>query len=104
MKRIGKLGSCICLLLLSLNYSCEESVAATCNYTQELQNETEAVSAAAAAYGQDQSTANCEAYRQAYLDFLDAAEKLDNCVPSSERDAYRQSIDAAQQSLNGLSC
>lgn len=104
MKRLGKFACFIALIILNSNYSCQETVTAGCNYTLELENETNALSAAAATYGQDPTSANCEAYRQAYLNFLDEAEKLDNCVIGTERDAYRQAIDAAQAGLDALAC
>ena len=104
MKRFGKLVCFLALIILSSNYSCRETVAASCNYTLELENETNALTAAATTYAQDPSSANCEAYRQAYLEFLDEAEKLDNCVIGTERDAYRQAIDSAQAGLDALTC
>lgn len=97
----------ICLLLLSplfLTSACKENTPVTCNYSQELQDESTALSNAAATYAQDQTAANCEAYRQAFLDYLEEAEKLDNCVLGSQRTEYQQAIDGAKASLDALTC
>ena len=105
MKTLKNL-SIIAFLLLSLSaISCNQTNnPVTCSYAVELQDEATALSNAASAYGQDPTTANCEAYRQAFLDYLDEAEKLDDCVVASERAAYRQAIDDTQASLDALTC
>ncbi|MCB0638451.1 MAG: hypothetical protein KDC54_17595 [Lewinella sp.] len=74
------------------------------NYTLEIQAEAQAFSDAAAAYAQDQSTANCLAYQSAAQAYLDAAADLDNCVPSAQRPSYLQAIADAQVELDALSC
>jgi len=97
----------ICLLLLSplfLTNACKENTPVSCNYAQELQDESTNLSNAATTYGQDPTAANCEAYRQAFLDYLDEADKLDNCVLGTQRDAYRQAVDGARASLDALTC
>ena len=105
MKTLKNL-SIIAFLLLALSaISCNQTNnPVTCSFAVELEDEAAALSAAASAYGQDQSTANCEAYRDAFRDYLDEAEKLDDCVIGSERAAYRQAIDDTQASLDALTC
>ncbi|MDW3652314.1 MAG: hypothetical protein R8P61_34880 [Bacteroidia bacterium] len=105
MKTLKNLSILAFLLLAFSAISCNQTNnPITCNYAAELQDEATALSNAAAAYGMDQSSANCEAYRQAFMDYLDEAEKLDDCVISSERAAYRQAIDDTQASLDALTC
>lgn len=97
----------ITLFLISplfLSISCRETAPVTCSYTQELADESTALSNAATAYGTDPTSANCEAYRQAFLDYLDEADRLDDCVIGAERDAYRQAVDDARMSLEALAC
>lgn len=78
--------------------------AANFNYAVELQTEATNLSNAASAYAQDQSTANCNAYKDAYQDYLDAAEDVDLCVPTGDRAAYQAAIDEARNELNNLQC
>lgn len=70
------------------------------------QDESQALSTAAAAYASDPSTANCNAYKAAAMDYIDAAQALVNCpaLTQQERDAYQQSLDAAEASLAALVC
>jgi len=88
--------------------SCEGDGPSGCgdnfNYAVELQAESTALSNAAQAYANDQSTANCEAYRTAVSNYLDAAEDLDNCVLTTQRDDYQAAIDAARDNLDALAC
>lgn len=96
------------LAFISFN-SCKKAAVVGCgtanyNYAVELQDESAAVSAAAQAYGTDQSSANCNAYIDALNDYLDAAEDIDDCVPVGSKDDYRAAIDASRQSLDGVQC
>lgn len=76
-----------------------------CNYSVELQAEVDAYVAAATAYGQDPSAANCLAYKNSLLAFLDAAEDLEACAIAAGQGAeYQQSIDSAQAAANALTC
>ena len=54
------------------------------------------ISEAATAYGTDQSTANCEAYRAAINDYID---ELDDCDLVTQ-----ETIDAFKASRDDLSC
>lgn len=95
----------LCLIVsLFFSISCEEAAVVSCNYAVELQDEVTTLSNAASAYGQDQSAANCEAYRQAFLDYLEEAEKLDNCVLGGDRVDYLKAIEDTRASLDDLTC
>ena len=78
--------------------------AANFNYAVELQAEATALSNAASAYANDQSTENCNAYKAAANAYLDAAVDLDNCVPTADRAAYEAAIDDARVNVNALTC
>jgi hypothetical protein len=74
------------------------------NWAIELQDEAQALSAAAQAYGQDPSPANCEAYRAAAQAYLDVAADLDNCVLGVNRPDYEQAVAEAQAEVDALQC
>jgi hypothetical protein len=77
----------------------------SCNYITELQQESDAVSAAALAYGNNPTPANCEAFKDAYEDYLDAADDYVDCATVAGQGAQLQAaIDAAQQNLDQLQC
>lgn len=77
---------------------------ASYNWSVEIQAEGNALGVAASAYAQDPTTENCNAYKAAYQDYLDAAEDIDNCVPSADRAAYQAAIDDARDNLDALTC
>ena len=58
------------------NISCDESF----SINQELNAEINAFANAAAAYGNDPSSANCQAYKDAANDYLDALEDYRECI------------------------
>jgi hypothetical protein len=75
------------------------------NFGLALQAESQTLADAATLYGMNPTTANCEAYKQAFRDYLDAARGLENCADlSGQRDEYLQAIDQAEQNLNALVC
>ncbi|MEL6256588.1 MAG: hypothetical protein AAFR87_31595 [Bacteroidota bacterium] len=90
--------------LLFLGISCRANDPVGCSFTVELDEEVTDLTNAASVYAQDPTPTNCEAYKQAYRNYLDEAEKLDNCVLGADRTAYRQAIDDAQASLDALTC
>jgi hypothetical protein len=76
-----------------------------CNWATEVQDELDAVTAAATAYGNDPTnSAKCNAYKSAFQDYLNALEDHKGCVPSEQSAQLQQSIDAAQTSLDALQC
>ncbi|PHN01787.1 hypothetical protein [Flavilitoribacter nigricans] len=78
--------------------------AANFNWTVELQDEANVLSNAAQAYAQDPTTENCNTYKDAYQDYLDAAEDIDFCVPAADQAAYDAAIEDARDSLDDLQC
>lgn len=91
-------------LFFACNNNDDDGGITPCNWAVELADEAEALSNAATAYANDPTTANCEAYRQAFQDYLDEAEDLNLCVPTTDQAEYQQAIDDAQQSLDDLQC
>jgi len=75
------------------------------NFATELQAETNAVIAAANAYGTNPTTENCNAYRTAYQNYLNAASDLQACANATGQGTeYAQAIAEAQAQLDALQC
>lgn len=101
------LKSMVLLFCLALfTYCGDKNDAKNCANTTiaaEVQTETNAVSNAALAYANDPSTANCNAYKDAYEDLIDAYKDLEDCAAAiNQLDAWRQALDAAEAALVGL--
>jgi hypothetical protein len=76
-----------------------------CNYVQELQDELNAVNAAATTYGNNPTPANCQAYKDSFQAYLNELEDHIECATLSGQQAELQaSIDSAQASLDALQC
>ena len=73
-------------------------------YSQEINDELQAFLDAATNYANDASTANCNAYRQAGQDYLDALRAFENCSNIVGLDEYREGVAEAQAELDALSC
>ncbi len=85
--------------------ACGKNDPNTCNYVTEVQNESDALTAALTAYSNDPSTANCNAFKGAYQDYLNALEDHRSCaVAAGQGTAFQQAIDNAQASLDTLVC
>jgi hypothetical protein len=105
MKSITKILGGLAILAISVLTSCGKDDPVTCNWTTELQNESDALVAAATAYGNNPTTANCEAYKDAFQDYLNEAEKYVSCATTAGQGAELQSaINQAQADLNALQC
>jgi len=63
-----------------------------------------ALSVAAQAYATDQSTANCNAYKTAYQNYLDALKPFSNCAAwtAQEKADLEDAINEAEQDISTL--
>ncbi|MEO5906313.1 MAG: hypothetical protein ABIQ11_06280 [Saprospiraceae bacterium] len=105
MNTIQKLIVGICLLSAPFIGSCgKDNDPDPCNYTTELQAEVDAYIAALTAYSQDQSMANCIAYKNSLTAYLNAADDVSNCVPANQQAQFQASLDAALADANALPC
>ncbi len=77
-----------------------------CNYLTEVQDELDAVTAAANAYSADPTNpAKCQSFVAAYQDYLNALEDHVECAATAgQEDELQQAIDDAQASLNTIQC
>ena len=76
------------------------------SWAAQLSDEVNALSTAAQAYGASQTPANCNAYKTAYLNYLNALDPFLDCAAwtAQERSELQDAIDEAEQDINNLSC
>jgi len=76
------------------------------NFSAQIEAELNAFSTAATAYGQDPTPANCNAYKAAGLDYVNALEDLKDCaiLSGQNEQQYQQSIDDAKASFQSIVC
>ena len=76
-----------------------------CNWVTEIDSEFQTLFSAERAYEDDASADNCRALETALMEYIDAANDLEDCA----RDAgvfqdYKIALDDAVADLNGLNC
>ena len=75
------------------------------NASIELEDEIDALAEASQAYAMDQSTANCEAYREAYLDYLNTIREFEECyIHVGQRQAFLDAVEQAEMDINDIEC
>jgi hypothetical protein len=104
MITIQKLIAGICIIALPFFIACGKDDPATCDYATEVQDELNAVNAAATTYGNNPTTENCNAFKAAYQNYLNELQDHDNCVLPAQQAQYQDAIDQAQASLDALQC
>lgn len=106
MKTMGKLLFILFAFAALTNTACKkDDDPKSCIYVTELQEETDALTAAATAYGTNPTTANCQAFVAAYEAYLNEAEQLVPCATEAGQGAELQAaIDDAQAQLNLIQC
>jgi hypothetical protein len=89
-------------------WTCDKDNNDTCSaaWGAELTNEINAMSNAAQVYASNPTTANCNAYKQAVQNYLDALEPYGNCatLTGQDRVAWQNALDDAQESVDNLDC
>ena len=73
-------------------------------WASQVTSQTNAVSAAAQTYAANPTTANCNALKTAYQNYLNALEPFVDCASwtTQQSDELQDAIDAAQQQINTL--
>ena len=106
MNTLQKLLACLMLGLIVIGYGCKKDDPVGCNWATEVANDADAWIAAATAYSQDPTnTVKCQAYKDAYQNYLNSLEDHIDCATLSGQQAELQSaIDAAQADLNTIQC
>lgn len=91
---------------LVILFSCKKDESFDCSgaWAFSLTDEATAVGTAASIYAEDPSTANCNAYKDAYRDYIDALKPYGDCgsLTGQDRAAWQQSLDEAQANLDSL--
>lgn len=93
--------------IVVFNFGCKkDDDPVGCNYAAEVQNEVNALSTAATEYSNDPTNpVKCQAWKDAYQNYLNALEDHVDCATLSGQQAELQSaIDQAQASLNAIQC
>jgi len=106
MNTIQKLLFCLMLGFVVISNGCKkDDDPVGCNYAAEVQDEADALTAAATTYSNNPTTANCNAYKTAFQNYLNALEDHVDCAAINGQQAELQSaIDQAQASVNAIQC
>ena len=105
MKYIFKTLICAAVVTSFFLSSCGNNDPVGCNWATELQAESDALGVAATAYGNNPTPANCQAFKDAYQDYLNDADNYVDCAYTAGQGVELQnSIDQAQASLDALQC
>lgn len=75
-------------------------------WVSEVQDELNAMSNAAAAYGANPTAANCNAYKSAAQAYINALQPYGDCatITGAQRTQWEQALASAQQSINSMEC
>lgn len=99
------------IFAISLFWSCgssdplEDKCGTSWSPADELQDEITALTNAATVYGQNPTIENCEAYKDAYQDYLDEIKDWEDCyVYVGQQAEFNQAIADAQASLDAFEC
>ena len=105
MKNLKLLIVIFCISFISCGSDSPGSAACSNNFSEEFQDELTAVTNAATAYSQDPTSANCQAFKDAYLDYIDALEDWEDCAAINNSTAeFNESLKEARDSVNDLEC
>jgi hypothetical protein len=109
MNTITKFFTALALVSVVFLVQCKKDPVDKCtgfNFSAEIQDELTAFSNAATTYGQDQSVANCNAYKNAGIAYVNALEDLEECavLGGQNQQQYQQDIDDARASFQAIVC
>lgn len=104
--------SVLVFALLFVSYSCGDddpvnNTPENCStaFTESFEDDLTAVNTASTNYANDPSSSNCEAFKDAYNNYLDALEDWEECaVFYNQVTQWQQSLDAARTAVNGIAC
>jgi hypothetical protein len=98
----------ICAVLTGVGIiSCKKSEPAcgSFGWSFAFQDEINNLSIAATAYGQNNTPENCQAYKQAYIKYIDALKGWEHCLLSElDRDDWHQALNEAEQEVINIQC
>ena len=74
------------------------------NWTEQYLTQANAYSDAATLYANDPSLINCQNYKAAGLDYIDALEGVIDCVPTATTQEYINSLNEYRDEVNAIEC
>lgn len=74
------------------------------SWAERIQSEIADWSAAITTYSNDPTAANCEKYKTAGVNYLDALEGIRGCVLGASQKAFNEAIDEAKKDLAASDC
>ncbi len=107
----AKLTMVSCCIVLTALTSCssndDEPALADCGnglWTLSVQTELKAWTTAIQAYSTDPTPANCQKYKSTGQAYINALDKIKQCVPAGSLTDFEQSLKEAKTEINALSC
>lgn len=98
----------ICAVLTGAgNMSCKKSQPAcgTFGWSFGIQDELNNLSDAILTYSQNETPENCLAYKQAYIDYIDALKGWEHCLLNdTDRSDWQNALNEAEQEANNIQC
>lgn len=73
-------------------------------WIQEISNEATAWATAGTEYSENATFANCQKYYSAGIDYLDALDRIKECVPATSLSDFDKSIEEAKEELAANNC
>jgi hypothetical protein len=74
------------------------------NWSDQFLEKATIYSNAAILYSISPTLANCQNYKKAGLDYIDAMESVIDCVPESDIQDYKETLDEYRAEVNAISC
>ena len=83
----------------------EDAIDTNCeNWSEQYLAEANAYSQASQAYSNDPSLVNCQNYKAAGLNYINALEGVLNCVPTANSQAFLNSLNEYRAEVNAIEC
>jgi len=73
-------------------------------WTQSIQTELNAWSAAIQAYSANPSSSNCQKYKSTGQDYINALDRVKACVPNQSLNEFENSLKEARTQISDISC
>lgn len=105
--------TCSIILFISLSISlmgCSSSddsddLSSGCNnWSEQFLAQSNAYSTASSVYSNDPTLANCQNYKTAGLNYIDALEDVIDCVPNANRPGFLDDLNQYRDEVNAVAC
>lgn len=74
------------------------------NWLSEIEEDTTKYLESATKYSQDPTKENCEAFKKASLNYVEAYKSVAKCVPGVSKKTYEQAFDELKDEVNSIDC